>query len=319
MPTVAGIELPLCVPLSIAHTCRVPLPVASASDEGHASATEIFTAQVPLRLHAVVQVPPLHVGEPASEVQAWPHVPQLLVVFNAVSQPFASIPSQSPKPLLHEGAQAPPEQLVEPLALVHATAQAPQWLVVEPRSTSHPSLAVPLQLANPPLHAPSWQVPAWHEAAALAKLHALPQKRQLAVDVSRLVSQPSPASLSQSPVPVAHEDIAHAPPWQMALPLSTTHAFMQALQLAGSDWRLVSQPSEALPLQSAKPLSQTGMHVPFAQLVVPCALTQAGEHVTSTSALVSSPPSSAIPVSGGGGGGSPASPASGTTVIRLAS
>jgi hypothetical protein len=62
--------------------------------------------------------PPEQLGVPFATVHAFPHMPQCdVLVLVLVSQPFASIPSQLPKPVLH-------------IEIVHVTPHAPQFVVV---------------------------------------------------------------------------------------------------------------------------------------------------------------------------------------------
>jgi hypothetical protein len=54
-----------------------------------------------------------------------------VLVLVLVSQPFASIPSQLPKPVLHiEIVHVPVEQVAVAFDLVHVTPHAPQFVVV---------------------------------------------------------------------------------------------------------------------------------------------------------------------------------------------
>ena len=245
----------------------VPLPVASANEDGHVSCTTIFAAHVPLRSQLVPQVLPLHVGVPASDVQTWPHEPQLLMVSTGVSQPFVTLPSQSPKPPLHTGVHAPPTQLVDPFAFVHG----------------------------------------------------LPQNRQFAVDVFRLVSQPLPVLPSQSPVPAEQDDVPQTPLVQIGLPLSTVHTLVHVPQWVGSASTFASHPFATSPSQSAYPVAQTGTHTLFTQLVVPCALVQlVAQPLWASPVDVSSAgsASSGAFASTGSGSSAASSPVSGVMVIE---
>jgi hypothetical protein len=85
----------------------------------------------------------------------------------------------------------------------------------------------------------------------------------LSVRVS--TSQPLAGSRSQSAKPAAHAATPQVPPAQVALALGSTHARPHAPQLASLVWRLVSQPSLAVPLQSPAPaLQRTTVHAPEA-------------------------------------------------------
>src|SRR5262245_52574963 len=78
-------------------------------------------------LHTMEHTELEHDATPPAELHAVPQAPQLFtLVFRSVSQPFAGLPSQSPKPALQTGAQLLPTQLVVPWALVHCLPQRPQ-------------------------------------------------------------------------------------------------------------------------------------------------------------------------------------------------
>ena len=84
-------------------------------------------------------MPELQIGvPPVTAGQTRPHMPQLLVVLSAVSQPFGRLLSQSPKPVLQLGTHADDAQLVVPCAFVHAMPQAPQFAVLVRVFTSQP-------------------------------------------------------------------------------------------------------------------------------------------------------------------------------------
>jgi hypothetical protein len=107
-----------------------------------------------------------------------------------------TLPSQSPKPLLHASvAQLPEAQLVTAFAREHGALQAPQsWLVFV--LVSQPLFTLPSQSPKPTLHAVVVQVPVAHDAVALGRLHAVPHAPQLAA-VRSDVSQPLTAEASQ--------------------------------------------------------------------------------------------------------------------------
>ena len=75
---------------------------------------------------------------PLAFVQVLPHVPQLLVVFNGVSQPFATLASQLAKPELQEMLQLPDPHEGVPLFVEHAWPQPPQCSVLVSRLVSQP-------------------------------------------------------------------------------------------------------------------------------------------------------------------------------------
>jgi hypothetical protein len=76
-----------------------------------------------------------------------PHIPQLLTVLSAVSQPFGRLASQSPKPAVQLGVHADATQLVLPCALLQAVAQLPQCAVEVASATSQPLAAAASQSA----------------------------------------------------------------------------------------------------------------------------------------------------------------------------
>ena len=188
------------------------------------------------------------------------------MVLTCVSQPFVTLPSQSPKPPLHTGVHVPPTQLVDPFAFVH-------WL---------------------------------------------PQNRQFAVDVFRLVSQPLAVLPSQSPVPAAQDDVPQTPLVQIGLPLSAVHTLVHVPQWVGSASTFASHPFARSPSQSAYPVAHTGAHTLFTQLVVPCALVQFVAQPPWASPDVSSAAwaSSGWFASPGSGSSAAPSPVSGVMVIE---
>jgi hypothetical protein len=80
------------------------------------------------------------------ELQASPHPPQFAaLVVVLVSQPFAALPSQFPKPELHVGTQALEVQVVVPFGLVQGLEHAPQLLMSLVVFVSQPFEALPSQ------------------------------------------------------------------------------------------------------------------------------------------------------------------------------
>ena len=63
-------------------------------------------------------------------LQTAPHVPQFVVVFSAVSQPFTGSPSQFPKPAAQTGAHRPATHEVVPCPFEQVFPHAPQLVVV---------------------------------------------------------------------------------------------------------------------------------------------------------------------------------------------
>jgi hypothetical protein len=144
----------------------------------------------------------------------------------------------------------------------HCRPQAPQLLRSLCSAASQPLLGLVSQLAKFSAHAPSAQVPLAQVAAALAKKQGRPQPPQWVVLVVVLVSQPLTASPSQLPKPVLHVFSRHTPPVHATEPLARVQAWPQPPQLARLVEVSTSQPSPALPLQSARPEGQVPRAVP---------------------------------------------------------
>src|SRR5690606_24863457 len=92
-------------------------------------------------LQAAIAQPPAEQAPTAlGSVQALPQPPQwLALVSRLVSQPFASWPSQFPKPALQvEMAHAPPAQAGVPFCTEQALPQPPQLPTEESRLVSQP-------------------------------------------------------------------------------------------------------------------------------------------------------------------------------------
>jgi hypothetical protein len=194
------------VPVRASHTGVAPehalphIPQLLALSRGVSQPLAGFPSQSPkpaLQV-AITHVPAAHATVAFASTHALPHIPQLLALFNGVSQPLAGLPSQSPKPTLHESTpHVPATQRALPLSTVHVRPQAPQWLT---------SLAVSTQLIPqrvwPPIH-PLAHVPvrASHTHTGVAPEHALPHIPQL-LALSRGVSQPLAGFPSQSPKPI---------------------------------------------------------------------------------------------------------------------
>jgi hypothetical protein len=126
-----------------------------------------------------------------------PHPPQFVaLVVVLVSQPFAALPSQLPKPALHVGTQALAVQVVLPFGLLQGLAQTPQLLMLFVVLVSQPFEALPSQFPKPAEQAPRVQTPAGQLSAAFARSHSTLQSPQ-SVTVAMLRSQPLLALPSQ--------------------------------------------------------------------------------------------------------------------------
>jgi len=147
-------------------------------------------------LQAITRHPPAtHTAVALGRLHALPQAPQWLVsVWVLTSQPFASIRSQSARPVLHEPTtQLPPVQAGVPLATVQALRQAPQWATLVWVLTSQPLVLLPSQLASGAVHivVSRLHTPALQRAVAPAmEGQRVPQRAQWAGLVARLTSQP---------------------------------------------------------------------------------------------------------------------------------
>jgi hypothetical protein len=107
-----------------------------------------------------------------------------------ISQPLATMPSQSANPALQtEIVQAPCAQAETALVAEHTLPQAPQLFTLVRRLASHPLLRFPSQLPQPGAQVIA-QTPAEHVPVALFAEQIDPQAPQFWASVNRLVSQP---------------------------------------------------------------------------------------------------------------------------------
>jgi hypothetical protein len=143
------------------------------------------------------QLPLTQFGVPFGQEHTFPQALQLLVLWSRfVSQPFARLLSQSPKPALQVGAHLPAVQLAPPFALVQAFLHTPQLVVVS-RLVSQPFVTTPSQSPKPWLQVMP-QVPLEQDAVPPLLLQVFLQLPQFAGSVPMLTSQPLPALPSQS-------------------------------------------------------------------------------------------------------------------------
>lgn len=183
------------------------------------------------------------------------------------SHPLAGLPSQSAKPGLQlTNRHAPPEQSLVAFARLHVRPHAPQCAAVVCVLTSQPSAGSMLQSAKPAAHNAMPHTPAVHPAVAFAMLmQPRPHMPQFMTLVCVLVSQPSVASMLQSPNPGAHAPTVHTPIAHADVPFAAMQRFAQRPQFSPLTRRSTSQPSAALLLQSANPGLQVNPHVPVVQ------------------------------------------------------
>jgi hypothetical protein len=188
-------------------------------------------------------------------LHAFPQAPQLLVVVIGVSQPLATLPSQSAKPGLHAILQVEPTHVPTPPFWLHAFPQAPQLLGSLVTLISQPFAACPSQSLNPALHAMTAHFEALHVSVALFVLHGVVQLPQWFGSLVMLISHPLAGLWSQSIVPATVQvDTVHTPRVQTSLAPVTLQAWVHEAQLFGSYRVSISQPSEASLSQSAKPV-----------------------------------------------------------------
>ncbi len=194
--------------------------------------------------HVSPQRPAKHPGAPfACIVQATPHAPQLPIVVSAVSQPFATMPSQSAYPVSHR-----------PIVQCSATHAGSAWGRLH-RIPQVPQLSGSVETWT---HDAPHRVSLGSQFAAQAlrehtivPTHAFPQRPQFAPSVARLASHPVAGLWSQFSYGAVHASahvfVAHDP-----VPCSgDAQTVPHAPQLA-SVFRAVSHPSSMLRLQLPK-------------------------------------------------------------------
>lgn len=266
----AATALQLAYPASQAATVHAPLTQASVAwarlhttpQAPQFAGSEDRLTQEPLQL--VSPVPQVWVQTPllqtCPEVQAIPHVPQCAPsVPRFTSHPLLASPSQSANPAEQLATvQAPALQAAVAFARLHTLPHPPQLAGSELTLTSHPSVASPSQSAQPASHDAIEHVLELHEAVAWAGAQMFAHAPQLRTSDEMLTSQPSTAWPLQSAYPGWQLAITHRPAWQDGVAFSSEQGLAQVPQLFPSVARLISQPSTATPLQSAKP----GVHVP---------------------------------------------------------
>ncbi len=110
-----------------------------------------------------VQVPALQLVVPLRLVHCVVQTPQWSTsVLRFVSQPLFGFPSQSAKPAVQLGTQAPALHAVVPLAFVHVVLQAPQLFASVLVFASQPFIALPSQLSQGAVHV-GLQPPSTHD------------------------------------------------------------------------------------------------------------------------------------------------------------
>jgi hypothetical protein len=237
------------VACSFIQKSKVPLPLEIIDVVGQLPCTDIRRAKVPVKLQVVLQTPALQTGVPPLAGHVLPHMPQLLTLSSAVSQPLARELSQSPNPVLQLGTQLDARQLVVPFALLQGAPHAPQWAVLVASATSQPLAGLLSQLPKPPLQPPTAHALPVQRGVPLAVLQRLPQKPQFVRELVMSVSHVTPRSLSHSPSPAPQGEAWQLPSTQIC-PV-VPHAPGHEPQWVGSLLILVSQPFDVSPSQSA--------------------------------------------------------------------
>jgi hypothetical protein len=229
-----------------------------------------FVAEVRRSISQPSEATPLQLAKPDKQVmphvddaqvrvafarvgQALPHAPQWSTALRvSISQPSVAMPLQSPKPVLQRNPHALAVQVAVAFARPgQALPQAPQCEREVRVSTSHPSVATPLQLPKPALQLMP-QALDWQVALAFARLgHTVPHAPQFAVSAlvsTQLIEEPAVQTRSGAVQVSWQLPATHRYPEGQLLP--------QAPQCAVELRVSTSQPSVALPLQSAKPVVQ---------------------------------------------------------------
>ena len=145
----------------------------------------------------------------------------------------------------------PVEHAATAFARLQTLEQAPQFEALVLVLTSHPLVRSVSQLENPAVQlmpqAPTVQVP-----APFVLLHTVPQALQFCGSFFTLTSQPSDTRPLQF-AKLAEQPMLQTPAVQKAVPFALLQTVAQLLQWAGSPFRLISQPFDGRPSQSAKP------------------------------------------------------------------
>jgi hypothetical protein len=149
------------------------------------------------------QLPAAQPGVPWTLLQTLGQLPQWeILVVSVISQPFAGLASQLPKPAVQTIWQEPFTQLGVPLVPLQAAPQELQFAVLVLRSTSQPLATLPSQLPKPDEHE-MLHAPLTHEGIPFAFEQIFAQVPQCTASLLRSISQPSLASPLQSAYPAA--------------------------------------------------------------------------------------------------------------------
>jgi hypothetical protein len=138
----------------------------------------------------MAQAPFEHAAVALGRLQTVLQTPQWLgSVCRFVSQPFAGLPSQSPKPGLHAIVQEPAVHEGVPFVALQALPQAPQLAALVARFVSQPFAGLLSQSPKVPVHDEMAQAPVLQTAVAFGRLHAAPHAEQFVI-VPSWVSHP---------------------------------------------------------------------------------------------------------------------------------
>lgn len=258
------------VALALARAHAMPQPPQSTvlrSDVSHPFASSASQSPKPAKQEPMRQLPLVQSAIAPARPHAVRQLPQSVVVRSEVSQPFATLPSQSAHPASQlEIPQLPLEQ--SPLACAGAQARphAPQLVKVLTR-VSQPLLVIPSQLPKPGTQSVSVQAPAAHDAVPLGNAQGTPHAPQF----ERLrieVSQPSAVDALQSSKPGEHVVTRQMPVEQSPVPEEgaqiLSHAPQSTLVVSGDSQPLSSRPSQSPQFRSQLAIA----HVPVEQLEV---------------------------------------------------
>jgi hypothetical protein len=205
---------------------------------------------------------------------AAPHIPQLRTsVCRLTSQPFAALPSQFAKPVLHTIPQDPPlHEGVAFGAAGHAPPQRPQCATVFVTLVSHPFARFPSQLPKLATHAMSQRL-ATHVAAPFAPpaqrlLHA----PQCSIAVRGSTHAGSPPGGVQVVLGASHVNV-HRPPLQtkptpQAFPQVPQSVALVFVSMHASPQRVWPAGHTHAPPEHEVPMAQTFPQVPQLRLVV---------------------------------------------------
>ena len=231
-----------------------------------------------------MHVPSAQLSTANGRSQSIPHPPQVAMSVSDASQPSAALELQSAYPSSHVAiAHVPDAHVAVACASEQLVPHAPHVVnvrsdVSQPLSVSASQSAKPAMHSNP--HTPSVQIRAAFGRSGHSKKH-VPQWAG-----SLIVSTQLPAQSTGAAAP--HALVQIRAPVSGCMPHrgdGSAQLTSQPPQLVGLA-RSVSQPSDGLPLQSARPSSHTKPHVPALQVGV--ALGGSGQTVSQVPQVVGS-------------------------------